>query len=143
MAKKDQYVVDSSVVAKWFLMEPGSGKAIELRDRFAIGRLKLVVPTLMFYEVMNALRFSGGFDQSELVVAARSLSRYRFDIWRPRGKLLELSTSLALEKGLTVYDAFYVALAQRTGSRVVTEDGELLSKFPSDTAKLSELEAEP
>ncbi len=138
MAKKDQFVVDSSVVAKWFLTEPDSDKAIELRDGFAIGRLKLVVPTLLFYEVMNALRFSGTFKRAELVMAARSLSRYRFDIWRPRGKLLELSTELSMEEDLTVYDACYVALAQRVSSKVITEDKELLTKFPAYTLTVSE-----
>lgn len=134
---KNQFVVDSSVVAKWFLTEPGSGEAIELRDGFATGRLKLAVPSLLFYEVMNALRFSGSFIRPDLLVAARSLSKYRFDIWRPRGKLLELSVELSVEQNLTVYDACYVALAKRTNSKVITEDGELLSKFPSDTMALS------
>ncbi len=141
MAKKDQFVVDSSVVAKWFLTEPDSDKAIELRDEFATGRLELAVPTLLFYEVMNALRFSGGFKSPDLLVAAKSLSKYRFGIWRPRGKLLELSTELSVEKDLTVYDACYVALGKRTDCRLVTEDKELLAKFPTDTLALSDFEA--
>lgn len=137
MAKKDQLVVDSSVVAKWFLTETGSERAIQLRDRFATGKLKLAVPSLLFYEVMNALRHSGSFEKPDLVLAARSLSMYRFDIWRPRGRLLELSTELSVEKGLTVYDACYVALAKRIGSKVITEDRELLAKFPSDATGLT------
>ncbi|HEV2225564.1 MAG TPA: type II toxin-antitoxin system VapC family toxin [Nitrososphaerales archaeon] len=137
MAKKDQLVADSSVVAKWFLTERGSDNATKLRDEFATGRLKLVVPTLLFYEVMNALRFSGAFNRADLVTAARSLSKYRFDIWRPRGKLLELSAELSFEKGLTVYDACYVALARRISSKVITEDKELLEKFPAHTLALS------
>ncbi|MDG6989907.1 MAG: type II toxin-antitoxin system VapC family toxin [Nitrososphaerota archaeon] len=141
MAKKSQFVVDSSVVAKWFLTEPDSDKAIELRDEFASGRLELAVPSLLFYEVMNALRFSGSFRSLDLVVAAKALSKYRFGIWRPRGKLLELSTKLSVEKDLTVYDACFVALGKRTNSRVVTEDKELLVKFPEDVLALSNFEA--
>ena len=141
MAKKRRFVVDSSVVAKWFLIEPDSDKATELRDEFASGRVELAVPSLLFYEVMNALRFSGSFRGSDLVVAAKSLSRYSFGVWRPRGKLLELSTELSTEKDLTVYDACYVALGKRTNSRVVTEDKELLVKFPADTLSLSGFEA--
>lgn len=138
MAKKDQFVVDSSVVAKWFLTEPDSDKAIKLRDEFATGRLKLVVPTLLFYEVVNALRFSGTFTKAELVTAAKSLSKYRFDIWRPKGKLLELSAELSVEGDLTVYDACYAALARRISSKVITEDEELLAKFPPYALALSE-----
>jgi predicted nucleic acid-binding protein len=137
VAKKDQLVADSSVIAKWFLTEPDSDRAIKLRDEFATGRLKLVVPTLLFYEVMNALRFSGAFNRADLVTAARSLSKYRFDIWRPHGKLLELSTELSIEEDLTVYDACYIALAMRVSSKVITEDKKLLVKFPAHTLALS------
>jgi predicted nucleic acid-binding protein len=139
---KNQFVVDSSVVSKWFLEETDSAHAIELRDGFAVGKLKLAVPTLLFYEVMNALRFSGAFKSADLVVAARSLSKYRFDIWRPRGKLLELSAELSTEGELTIYDACYIALAQRLGSKVITEDKELLSKFPRQTTAMSEFKKE-
>jgi len=71
-------------------------------------------------------------------VAARSLSKYRFDIWRPLGKLLELSTELSVEGALTVFDACYVALAQRISSKVITEDKELLAKFPTYAVAVSE-----
>jgi predicted nucleic acid-binding protein len=138
VAKKDQFVADSSVVAKWFLTETGSDKATELRDEFASGRLKLAVPSLLFYEVLNALRFSGSFSSPDLLVAAESLSKYRFDIWRPRGRLLQLSAELSMKEDLSVYDACYVALAQRTYSKLVTEDRELLNKFPSQTLAMSE-----
>jgi len=139
---KNQFAVDSSVVSKWFLEETDSFKAIELRDSFAVGKVKLAVPTLLYYEVMNALRFSGAFKRDDLVVASRSLSKYRFDIWRPRGKLLELSTELSAEGNLTVYDACYVALAQRLGSKLITEDKGLLSKFPEHATAMSEFAIE-
>lgn len=137
MAKKKQYVVDSSIVTKWFLVEPGSELATGLRDDFATGRVGLVVPTLLFYEVMNALRFSGQYDQANLTFAARSLSKYQFGIWRPKGKLLELSGILSLRQDLTVYDACYVALAQRMHTKVITEDKEILGKFPAYTTSLN------
>jgi len=137
VAKKGEFVVDASVVTKWFLVEPDSSDAIRLRDDFATGRVKLTVPTLLFYEVVNALRFSGEFDEGELGLAARSLSKYQFGMWRPRGKLLELSAELSLREGLTVYDACYVALARRIESKVITEDKELLDKFPAQTMAMA------
>jgi len=97
----------------------------------------LAVPTLLFYEVANALRFSGIFDETDLALAAKSLSKYRFVVWRPRGKLLELSAQLSVREDVTVYDACYVALARRLGSKVITEDKELLSKFPTDTVLMA------
>jgi predicted nucleic acid-binding protein len=98
--------------------------------------MRFVVPTLIFYEVINALRFSQRFSKNDLATAARSLSKYRFEIWRPRGKLLELMAHLSLEDDLTVYDACYIALAKRMGLKLITEDAELLTKFPGLTRAL-------
>ena len=140
MAKKNEYVVDASIVSEWFLVETDSDRAIRLRDEFATGRLRLTVPTLLFYEVTNALRFSGVFNDIDLTLAAKSLSKYRFGIWRPIGKLLELSVQLSVKENVTVYDACYVALANRLKTRLVTEDGELLNKFPRDTMLINRLD---
>lgn len=137
MAEKVGFVVDSSVVAKWFLDEPDSDQAVAVRDDFAFGKVRLMVPTLLFYEVMNALRYSSVFSKEELVLASRSLSKYKFEAWKPRGRLLEASALLSAEKEVTIYDACYVALAQRFGSRVITEDRELLAKFPESTMTMA------
>ena len=137
-----EFVVDSSIVAKWFLNEEGTDIAITIRDKFATNQIKLSVPTLLFYEVMNALRFSGSFREGDLDIIVRSLSDYQFEIWRPVGRLLELSTKLSLKEDLTVYDACYIGLALRKGSRVVTEDRELLEKFPRSTLSLDQYKEE-
>ena len=139
MAKTDEYVVDSSIVTKWFLVESDSDQAIKIRNEFATGKLRLTVPTLLFYEVTNALRFSSVFNEMDLSLAAKSLSKYRFGIWRPRGKLLELSAQLSVRENVTVYDACYVALAKRLKTRLVTEDKELLDKFPTDTMRINRI----
>jgi predicted nucleic acid-binding protein len=143
VAKTDEFVVDASVVTKWFLDEPDSSVAIRLRDDFATGRIKLTVPSLMFYEVVNALRFSGEFGEEDLAVAARSLNRYKFGTWMPLGKLLEHSARLSLRDDLTVYDACYVALAKRIQSKVITGDRELLGKFPEHTLPLNSYQVRP
>jgi len=139
MAKKDEYVVDSSIVTKWFLVETNSEQAIELRNEFATGRLRLAVPTLLFYEVTNALRFSGVFNETALSLAAKSLSKYRFGIWRPRGKLLELAAQLSVRENVTVYDACYVALAKRLKTTLLTHDKELLDKFSTFAMQINRL----
>ena len=69
-------------------------------------------------------------------MVARSLSRHKSSIWRPRGRLLELSAELSVREDVTVYDSCYVALAQRLGTKFITEDNELLQKFPNDTLPL-------
>ena len=139
MAEKNSFVVDSSVVAKWYLSEPGTDAALAIRDAFATRKLDLKVPTLLVYEVVNALRFSGAFSAVELALAARSLSRYRFEFWRPRGKLLEMAANMSMVKGVTVYDACYVALASIKKCKVITEDREVIEKFPALTTPLADI----
>jgi len=40
---------------------------------------------------------------------------------------------LAVDAGITVYDAAYVVLAKRLDARLLTLDGELLREFPDVT----------
>lgn len=43
---------------------------------FVKGQLTITVPSLIFYETLNALRFSGVYNQEELEMAADSMSKY-------------------------------------------------------------------
>jgi len=64
--EKRKIVVDASVVAKWFLEEEYSGKALQLRDDYARGLLTVAAPSLLEYEVLNALKYSGAYSAREL-----------------------------------------------------------------------------
>ncbi len=46
---------------------------------------------------------------------------------------------LAVKHGITYYDAAYIHLAVRLGGRLVTEDGEILRKFPNLAVKTEEI----
>ena len=52
----ERIVVDASVVVKWFVPEKDTGKALKLRDLYIRGDVELLSPTLLYYEVSNALR---------------------------------------------------------------------------------------
>jgi len=68
---------------------------------------------------------------------------------KPRGSLhlrvvsdlevLDRAIETAFNHGITVYDAVYVALAEATGSRLVTYDKELLSEFNSIAGKAGQV----
>ncbi|HEC40443.1 MAG TPA: PIN domain-containing protein, partial [bacterium] len=61
-----EIVIDANVVVKWFIEENDSDKARFLRDKFIEGKIELIIPTLLYFEVLNALKFSQLFDPSEL-----------------------------------------------------------------------------
>lgn len=72
----NMYVLDASVVIKWFSEEEYTDKAVKLREDFFRGELELAVPDLLLYEVSNALRYNPDFDENDVVEAVDSL----FDI---------------------------------------------------------------
>ncbi len=67
------YVLDASVVIKWFSEEEYTDIAVKLRDHFFKGYNELVVPDLLLYEVSNALRYNPNFDETDVVDAVNSL----------------------------------------------------------------------
>ncbi len=121
-------VVDASVVAKWFVDEPYSDVSLRLREDHVNLRIRLIVPYIMRYEVLNALKYSGGFGTQELVRVASSLEDYQFIEVPPDGKYAEETVRIAMDYGLTIYDASYVALGRVRGVTVYTADQRLLEK---------------
>ncbi len=128
--ERQKAVVDASVCAKWFLDEDFSENARLLRDSFVTGRLGISVPSLLFYETLNALRYSGLYNERELGLAAESLSKYGFDVWSPRGQVYSETANVSVGHDVSVYDASYVALSMLLHAPFYTVDRELLEKFP-------------
>lgn len=128
--ERPKVVVDASVMAKWFLDEEFSDDARLLRDRFVTGKSTIAVPSLLFYEVLNAMKYSGVYKAGQLALAARSLSKYGFEVWEPKGKLYEQTGKVSLEHEISVYDASYIALAMSLQATLYTADTDLTQKFP-------------
>lgn len=52
MPSVERFVIDSSVVMKWYApTEPLAAKAVEIRDRFIAGLIELHAPSVLFHEV--------------------------------------------------------------------------------------------
>ena len=131
--EKQKIVADASIVAKWFLEEQFSDKARQLRDSFVTGEISISVPSLLFYETLNALWHSRLFTEKELALAAKALTKYGFDAWEPKGKILEQAATVSSKNNLSVYDASYVVLALHLKTVLLTADTELMQKFPQNT----------
>jgi len=129
--EKRKIVVDASVVAKWFLEEEYSDKALQLRDDYARGLLAIAAPSLLEYEVLNALRYSGAYSARELKEIGVALNKYGFEIYELEARLKELAIEIAMENNITVYDASYIALAKQLNTVLYTADRELVNKFPN------------
>lgn len=121
-----RFVVDASVVVKWFLVEPHSTEARQLRDDYAADVIAVEAPSLLPYEVLNALRFADVYSAQELRGLAKTLDQFGIPLHDCEGALSEATADITASTELTVYDASYVALAQRLGVPLCSADEALL-----------------
>ena len=118
------YVVDASVLVKWFIPEVHS----EAARRWLDASHDYLAPDLVFPEAGNAISKKvrrGELTPAEARRLATDISGAAVEAISMRG-LLPDAEALAVTTGMTVYDAVYVALAVRLETRVITADEGLL-----------------
>src|ERR1700756_973910 len=95
-------VMDASVAVKWFLEEEYGDEAIRLQSDFFEGTLSLRVPSILPYEVLNALQQSRRFRGRDLLEAARDIDRSGFSVVHLFGEYLERTVDIALRQNCTI-----------------------------------------
>jgi len=120
-----EVVLDASVIIKWWRVEGEAhvDEARALRAAFESGELTVAAPGLIFIEILNAFGRRWRWAEPELIELAGALGSLGVEVANP-----EL-TSVAgwTARGLTAYDASYVALAEARGVDLVTDDAAILS----------------
>jgi len=118
-------VLDASVVFKWFSddEERDSAAARAVEARYRLGELQVTVPHLLFLELINIAARRRAWSSERLIEMAAGLLGSRFGIGQPP---LERVAYWA-GRGLTAYDACYVALAEERRTVVITADERILT----------------
>lgn len=131
-----EIVVDTSVVVKWYIPERHHEQARALRDAYLDGTVDLVAPELMPFEAINALKYSGHYDGDRLEVASNSLPEYGIMLvpFSNSGSVAKIATTL----DIPIYDASYIALAQKLDTTAYTADEKLLDDLEGEYADLAE-----
>lgn len=117
-----EVVLDASVIARWFGPTADPLSAL-WRSDFESGRLDITLPALIFLELVNVAARQWRWTDVRLLELVRRLEDSRFEIVDPR---LDRVASWAA-RGLTAYDATYVALAEERGVPLVTHDRQILA----------------
>ena len=123
------YVLDSSVVIKWFSNEDYTETALELRDKFVEGDIEIVVPDLQIYEIANALRYNKQIKKSGVENAVKSLIEIGIKIISPKSEVMKTAIDMAYDYDLTIYDSYFIALAKDLNFMFVTADEKLYKKI--------------
>lgn len=126
------YVVDASVVIKWFVPEVGTEAALRLLD----ADHQFVAPDLLFAEAANSIWkkvLRGELTAADSRRLVADLERVAVETV-PCRELATDAHALALITSRSVYDAMYLALAIRLETRLMTADNRFvnaLAAFPS------------
>ena len=134
-----ELVLDASVVLKWFSTtgEQHLRQARALRAQFGRGELLITVPSLLFLELLNTAARRWRWDHPRLERLATSLNRIGFEVREPSLSAIARWAG----RGLTAYDACYVALAEERQAVVITADDNMLAIAGTLARHLQELGA--
>lgn len=124
-------VADTSVILKWFLHkeEPERKQALALRQAYLEGRVQLLVPDLLLYEVANVLRYKPGWDTTRVAQALHSLLALKPQVVPVSLALLQRAVGLAYKYDIAVYDASFVALAEESNAYFITADQKMIRRL--------------
>ena len=127
---RKRYVVDASVVLKWFSQagESELEKALKLRGDHRDKSIEVYSPELLVYEVANVLRFKDAISE-ELISQAIS-SIYDMDIVIPANpRIMAEAVRMARRHAITVYDSCYLSFSREINGRLITADKKLYLKI--------------
>lgn len=127
-ASKKVVVADASVVAKWFVDEEYTKKALSLRQDYVNGKTDIACPDLLPYEVLNALRYNPELGEEHIKAAAEALEKYRLWQYPILGELSKICIRNSLAYGISLYDSSYVSLAEHIDTSFYTADEKMLEK---------------
>jgi predicted nucleic acid-binding protein len=128
------YVIDASVVLKWFLREEDSEGADALFDAFLLNKIQLSAPDVLLLEVANAL-----WKQTVLLKRLHlqeALAIFHDFLTLPlnlqsTNLLASSALELAVKHHHPVYDTLYCALALDHDCEFITADRVLVTKLGS------------
>ncbi len=138
------YVLDPSVVVKWFVREGemGRDRALFIRERYMAGQCRLIMPDFGLLEIANAIRYSQRAKEAEAAAALEVLGDLNLELYPTSWDLLRKANAIAWAYRISVYDSTYVALAEIVGFPLVTADEGLVRdmKGHSIVIRLRDLE---
>jgi predicted nucleic acid-binding protein len=130
-----RWVLDASVLIKWFKPEREADvdAALTLARAYGAGTLMVAAPRLLLLEVLNPAARRWHWSVGQMSALASDLGSLRFQFLEPALPLV----GHWVNRGLTAYDACYVALAEELDTFVVTADEQILQVAPAYARAIS------
>ena len=126
-----RYVLDASAALCWVLPRPNSGKALRLRADFQNAVHELIAPSFFSGEVASALTKA----ERQRLIPVGDARPLLGSVMRtppavhPYEPLLDRAVDISSQTRSGLYDCLYVALAEREGCELVTDDQKLIANL--------------
>src|SRR3984893_3904705 len=126
-----RYVLDASAALCWVLPRPNSGKALQLRADYQNAVHDLIAPSVFAGEVASALTKAERQKLIPVGDARPLLGRVMrtLPIMHPYQTMLDRAVDISSQTRSGLYDCLYVALAEREGCELVTDDQKLIANL--------------
>lgn len=125
------YVLDASVALCWVLPRPHSVKALRLRDDYQSQTHDLIAPSVFPGEIASALTKA---ERQKLIPVGDASPLLARVLRTPPAlhayeTLLSRAVEISSQTRGGLYDCLYVALAEREGCELVTDDQKLVANL--------------
>jgi predicted nucleic acid-binding protein len=125
----ERYVVDTSVVVRWYLPQSGWQAARDYLSRFLAGTIELTTTDCARFELPHVLRKhglqKGGMNREQYRRASRSIDDLGIASRRLDADEIEQCAILADTHNVSFFDAVFVFECLLTGAVLLTSDGRL------------------
>lgn len=133
--KSDIKIVDTSIILKWLLRDETYRKeSLKIRKDFVDGKIPILVPVLLFYEVGNGLFAAVRKKRISASIADSLFSKFlvlNLPFWDMQNLGKEI-LEIALKKNVSFYDATYVALSKEMNGEFFTADKRLYNNLKTE-----------
>ena len=128
-------VIDASLVLKWYLADEEFGEtSLRLLQRYLDDEIELLAPTLLEYEIMNALVYAqrkGRIEPENISLALEGFFDLGMDL-APVANLFPRILFFCQNYKCSAYDSSYLALAEAEGIDLITADRKLFATVKTD-----------
>jgi predicted nucleic acid-binding protein len=129
-------LLDTAVAVKWFVTEEDSKRPLDLQQAHIRDDLQLHAPDILLMESANALRYAG-LSEERILQNLETIPALGVEIIPFSFDVLNSAVSLSLQHDVTVYDAYFLALAQTMEIPLITADRKMLSRLTAEDGALS------
>lgn len=132
------YVLDTSVVLKWYNQEneKNTAPALQILQDFKEEKIDLIFPDLLPVEVANAFLKGKKLPAKEVKNIIRNLFALPVIIKEPTANAVLQAVELVEKTNITMYDALFIATAQIENCLLISDDQKGHGKFNKDVVMM-------